>query len=160
MATLPIPKSVVKADVDTIIAKPLMSKDFTSVKSKNPNLSFYWANRVAGNPSGTRVYQLESAGFRVAKESDCEVPGLHTHNGSWVYGDLILLCIAKSDYLGALKFNEQVSRERLRPEVSAKKGMLEASGMTTKMFNAKKLAFVQPTEEEKEALFNKSVQGG
>ena len=152
--------AILPTAVDNIVAKPLISKDFTVVKWKNPNLAGYWANRVAGSPSGTRVYQLESAGFRVAKEADCEVPGLKPNNGQWIYGDLILLCIGRSDYLGALKYNEQVARERLRPEVSAKKGMLEASGMTTKMFNAKKLAFVQPTEEEKEALFNQKVQGG
>jgi len=143
---------------NSIVAKPLVSKDFTSVKPKNNNLSFFWANRIAGNPSGGRVSQLEAAGFRVATITDCEVPGLKPSNGHWQYGDLLLLCIGKADYLGALKYNEQISNERLNPAVAAKKGMREAKGMTSKMFAQRKVSFIQPTEEEREALFNKSIQ--
>lgn len=148
----------VKAGVDTIVAKPLISQDFTSVKTKNPNLSFFWANRVAGNPSGARVMQLEAVGFRVANPTDCEVPGLKPQNNHWIYGDLLLMTISRADYLGALKYNEQVATERLHPAVAAKKGMKEAHGMTTKMLQNRKVAFVQPTEEERDALFNKQIE--
>lgn len=142
-----------------IVAKPLTSNDFTRVKPKNNELSFFWANCVAGDPKGSRVDQLLAAGFHVATPVECEVPGLKPNENKWRYGDLLLLTIAKSDYLGALKYNEQVSRERLRPEIAAKRGMMkESQGMTTKMFRQNKLAFVQPTQEERDARFNKAVQ--
>ena len=143
---------------ENIVAKPLVSQDFTSVKSKNPNLAFFWGNRVVGQPSGTRISQLEAAGFAVATPADCDVPGLKPYNGHWQYGDLLLMKIAKGDYWGALKYNEQVSRERLKTSTAANRGLKESRGMTTKSMGAKKLQFIQPTEEERNALFNKAVQ--
>lgn len=138
---------------DSIVAKPLVGNDFTNVKPKNPNLSFYYAY-TGGNPPGTRISQLEAVGFRVATPVDCEVPGLKARENKWINGDLLLLCIAKADYLGALKYNSEVARSRTESKVAAAKGI---QGMTSKMFGKNKLAFHQPSSEEKQALFNDEI---
>jgi len=144
---------------ENIVAKPLVSQDFTSVKPKNPNLAFYWGNRHVGEPTGHRIDELLAVGFRPATPNDCEVPGLSSQDNKFIRGDLMLLCIAKDLYLGALKYNQEVSTQRLNLATAAKRGITqEGGGMTTKMFNAGKLAFVHPTEKERDALFTKQVQ--
>ena len=124
---VPPPPTAPKLEIEdaNIIAKPLVTPDFTEVTSKNPNLSFRYANRVAGDPPGMQVELWQSVGFRPATEADCSVRGLVTRNGQFIKGDLILLCIARSEYEGALKWNRQKALNRMDRTNVRKQGRQE-----------------------------------
>lgn len=106
---------------DQIVAKPLRAPNFISLKAKNPNLSLYWGNRAVGEKeSGLRFDQLIAMGFVPAKPEDVVTlqglpcPPSIQRDGKILYGDLILLKIPRADYLGALKWNEQSARQRVK----------------------------------------------
>jgi len=110
-----------------IVAKPLGMPQFDQVVSKNPNLSFRWVLRTLRGDSGhenLRYDQMCAAGFRPATPLDCVVKSLVPRENHWLNGDLILMCIPRVDYEGALLWNQQQAerkanlfRERVVPTV-------------------------------------------
>src|ERR1700756_2092693 len=114
---------------DQIVAKPLRAPNFISLKPVNPNLSLFWGNRAVGEKeSGLRYDQLIAMGFAPAMPQDVKTmnglpcPPSICRDGRIMYGDLILLKIPRVDYVGALKWNEQSARQRVRkPGVAIEK---------------------------------------
>ena len=111
---------------EQIEAKPLRAPNFINLKPKNPNLSLFWGNRAVGEKeSGLRYDQLIAMGFIPAKPEDVltnlgdACPPSICRDGRIMYGDFILLKIPRTDYVGALKWNEQNARLRVkRPGVA------------------------------------------
>lgn len=130
--TPPTPQASVEVVLpyDQIEAKPLRSPNFISLKHRNPNMSLFWGNRAVGEKeSGLRYDQLIAMGFIAAKPEEVitmtgdSVPPSICRDGRVMYGDLILLKIPRTDYLGAQKWNEQNARRRVkRPGVSLEGG--------------------------------------
>jgi hypothetical protein len=115
------PPREVQIPYDQIEAKPLRQPNFIALKPKNPNMSLYWGNRAVGEKeSGLRYDQLIAMGFVPAQPLDVltnlgqECPKSLCRDGRIMYGDLILLKIPRADYVGALKWNEQNARIRVR----------------------------------------------
>jgi hypothetical protein len=106
---------------EQIEAKPLRSPNFLNLKPKNPNLSLFFGNRAVGEKeSGLRYDQLIAMGFVPAKPEDVitnlghPCPPSLCRDGRIMYGDLILLKIARVDYIGNQKWNEQNARLRMK----------------------------------------------
>jgi hypothetical protein len=106
---------------EQIEAKPLRSPNFINLKPKNPNLSLFWGNRAVGEKeSGLRYDQLIAMGFIPAVPTDVitsegmNCPPSICRDGRIMYGDLILLKIPRTEYIGALKWNEQNARLRVK----------------------------------------------
>lgn len=115
------PVSEVAIPYEQIEAKPLRAPNFINLKPKNPNMSLFWGNRAVGEKeSGLRYDQLIAMGFVPAKPEDVVTmdgltcPPSICRDGRIMYGDLILLKIPRADYIGALKWNEQSARMRVR----------------------------------------------
>jgi hypothetical protein len=115
------PSVEVAIPYEQIEAKPLRAPNFISLKPKNPNLSLFWGNRAVGEKeSGLRYDQLIAMGFVPAKPEDVltleglTCPPSICRDGRIMYGDLILLKIPRTDYVGALKWNEQNARLRVK----------------------------------------------
>jgi hypothetical protein len=113
-----------------IVAKPLVSADFTNIKPKNPMMSLYWGNRIANG--GLRIEDLKARGFRLAKPDEVQIPdgkgGFRPVEGGLVKdghvqrGDLLCLIIPKADYEGQLKLNQQTADRRVSKAANAAKG--------------------------------------
>lgn len=119
----PQPKATVEVAIpyEQIEAKPLRAPNFISLKPRNPTLCLYWGNRAVGEKeSGLRYDQLIAMGFAPAQPMDVVTlqnqpcPPSIQRDGRIMYGDLILLKIPRVDYIGALKWNEQSARQRVR----------------------------------------------
>jgi len=115
------PAVEVQIPYEQIEAKPLRAPNFINLKPKNPNLSLFWGNRAVGEKeSGLRYDQLIAMGFVPAQPQDVvsnlggECPPSICRDGRIMYGDLILLKIPRADYVGALKWNEQNARLRVK----------------------------------------------
>jgi hypothetical protein len=127
------PAAEVRIPYEQIEAKPLRSPNFINLVPKNPNLSLFWGNRAVGEKeSGLRYDQLIAMGFVPAKPEDVlsnlghPCPPSICRDGRVMYGDLILLKIPRVDYVGALKWNEQNARNRIRkPGVTLEGGRSE-----------------------------------
>lgn len=112
---------------DQIVAKPLRAPNFLNLKPKNPSMSLYWGNRAVGDDeSHLRYDQLISMGFQPAKPEMVltmdgkPCPPSIQRDGRIMYGDLILLIMPRTDYVGALKYNAQSAEMRVRRFGSAK----------------------------------------
>lgn len=111
---------------DKIVAKPLRAPNFLNLKPRNPNMCLFFGNRAVGEKeSGMRYDQLIAMGFAPAEPKDVitfkgdPCPPSLCRDGRIMYGDLILLKIPRVDYVGALKWNEQSARARVkRPGVA------------------------------------------
>ena len=103
-------------DDSDIVAKPLVSPDFTKLKPVNPAMSLRMVNRLA--LGGQRFEEARVQGFIVCKPSDIigmDKPGVMTiKDGTVTYGDLIAMMMRRLDYLGAIKNNEENARRRVR----------------------------------------------
>jgi hypothetical protein len=119
----PVPPTSVEAAIpyEQIEAKPLRSPNFINLKPKNPNMSLFWGNRAVGEKeSGLRYDQLIAMGFVPALPADVLTseggicPPSICRDGRVMYGDLILLKIPRAAYIGALKWNEQNARLRVK----------------------------------------------
>ena len=133
----PVPPTTASVEIETpysqIEAKPLRAPNFINLKHKNPNMSLFWGNRAVGEKeSGLRYDQLIAMGFVPAKPDDIRTmegltcPPSICRDGRIMYGDLILLMLPKKDYVGALKWNEQNARLRMKkPGVSIEGGSAE-----------------------------------
>ena len=109
---------------DEIEAKPLRAPNFVNLIPRNPNMSLYFGNRAVGEKeSGIRYDQLIAMGFIPAKPEQVwllsegkklPVPPSICRDGKIIYGDVILLIMPKADYVGALKWNEQSARRRVK----------------------------------------------
>ncbi len=115
------PSVEVAIPYEQIEAKPLRAPNFINLKPKNPNLSLFWGNRAVGEKeSGLRYDQLIAMGFVPAKPEDVTsmeglpCPPSICRDGRIMYGDLILLKIPRESYVGALKWNEQNARLRVK----------------------------------------------
>lgn len=131
-ANVPSQAKPVQAEVvaslsyDQIEAKPLRSPNFINLIPNNPNMSLFWGNRAVGEKeSGLRYDQLIAMGFIPAKPDQVysrnpetgqklPCPPSLCRDGRVMYGDLILLIIPRADYIGALKWNEQNARRRVK----------------------------------------------
>ena len=121
--SMPKPLSTVEVQIPygDIVAKPLRSPNFINLKHKNPNMSLFWGNRAVGEKeSGLRYDQLIAMGFQPAKpENIITVEGIQCppslcRDGRIMYGDLILLMMPRSDFVGNQKWNEQNARLRVK----------------------------------------------
>src|SRR5882762_7294876 len=113
------PSAEVRIPYEQIEAKPLRSPNFINLVPKNPNMSLFWGNRAVGEKeSGLRYDQLIAMGFVPAKPDQAysrnvetgakmPVPPSLCRDGRVMYGDLILLIIPRTDFVGAQKWNEQ-----------------------------------------------------
>ena len=104
----------IKIDDDAdIVAKPLVSPDFTNLKPTNPAMSLRLVNRLA--LGGQRFEEARVQGFIVCKPSDIQnIPGTLTiKDGTVTYGDVIVMMMPRVDYLGAIKQNEKNARNRV-----------------------------------------------
>ena len=110
-------QAAAKLPDESIEARPLVLPDYTDLRPRNPLLQFRWVNRVAGE--GQRMYQMEAMGFVKVTSKDVvgpdgkPVPDYLIKNGQIIYGDLVLMKIARRAYLGALKYNEQRAVDRI-----------------------------------------------
>src|SRR5882762_8127413 len=128
-----IPEIVAAIPYDQIEAKPLRSPNFINLLPTNPNMALFWGNRAVGEKeSGLRYDQLIAMGFVPAKPEDVltsvgtNCPPSICRDGRIMYGDLILLKIPRADYVGALKWNEQNARLRVKkPGVTIEGGRTE-----------------------------------
>lgn len=116
-----VPKVEAPPSYSQIEAKPLRSPNFLNLKPKNPNMSLYFGNRAVGEKeSGLRYDQLIAMGFRPAKPEEVltlagqACPPSIQRDGRIMYGDLILLIIPRSDYIGATKWNAENAARRVR----------------------------------------------
>lgn len=129
----PTPSPGVEAHLsyEQIEAKPLRSPNFINLFPRNPNLSVRWVNRAVGErESQMRYDQCLAMGFINALPGDVfstnpetgvrgDCPASLIRDGRIMYGDLILMKIPRVDYVGALKWNEQSARLRVKkPGVS------------------------------------------
>lgn len=124
----PKPQASVEVQIpyDQIEAKPLRAPNFVNLWPRNPNVSLFFGNRAVGEKeSGMRFDQLIAMGFVPAKPDDVFIRDPNTgtklpcplsicRDGRVMYGDLILLKIGRAEYVGALKWNEQSARQRVR----------------------------------------------
>lgn len=112
-ATPAVPSVSVDAD---IVARPLVSPDFTNIKPKNPAMSLRGINRLA--MGGQRFEEAKIQGFVVCKPSDIlEIPNTMTvKDNTVIYGDLIYMMMTREKYVGALKYNEQIARNRVQKQ--------------------------------------------
>lgn len=103
-------------DDSDIVAKPLVSPDFTKLKPTNPAMSLRMVNRLA--LGGQRFEEARVQGFIVCKPADIvgmDTPGVMTiKDGTVTYGDLIAMMMPRVDYIGAIKNNEENARRRVR----------------------------------------------
>lgn len=133
----PVPPTSVEVEVpyDQIVAKPLRAPNFINLYPKNPNMTLYWGNKAVGEKeSGMRFDQLIAMGFVPARAEDVysrnpetgakmSCPGSLVRDGRIQYGDVILLKIPRVDYIGAVKWNEQSARMRVKkPGVAIETG--------------------------------------
>jgi hypothetical protein len=94
-----------------IKAAPLHLPDMLNLKPVNPQIAFRWGNRVASD--GLRFQQLTYSGFQTALPTDVKnCPQMLVKDGKVIYGDLILMKIARNLYEGALLHNHNVSVKR------------------------------------------------
>lgn len=127
----PQPQVSVPLPYADIEAKPLRSPNFINLFPRNGNLCVRWVNRAVGErESQMRYDQCLAMGFINALPTDIYMvnpeTGVRTdcaqsliRDGKIMYGDLILMKIPRVDYLGALKWNEQSARRRVKkPGVS------------------------------------------
>lgn len=139
---------------ETIVAKPLSSADFTNLRVKNPNISLRWVNRLAMD--GIWYEQMKSMGFVNATVNDVEAPTFLLKDSAIIKGDLILMKIAKKDYLGALKYNVERATDRLTRRLKEEKGKqslreaLAEVGAPPEL--TKKISAFLPGEKEVEAV--------
>lgn len=107
-----IPEELEVDSDEPIVAKPLVDPDFTKIKPRNPQHSFFWGNRVANN--GMRIEDLKARGFRVASPADVlEPPAALIKDGHIIRGDLMLMVISRRDYLGQQLYNAQQADRRV-----------------------------------------------
>lgn len=121
------PVAPVIIDDSDIVAKPLVGADFTNLRPSSPNNSLRWVNRSAGG--GARFDQMKAMGFRSAVAIDIlgEVPKSLLRDGSIINGDLILMVIAKVDYVGQLKLNRERAMKRVSRRNTLETGRRELS---------------------------------
>ena len=177
------PTSVeVEVPYEQIEAKPLRAPNFINLYPVNPNLSLFWGNRAVGEKeSGLRYDQLTAMGFVPAQPTEVfsrnpetgqrlPCPPSICRDGRIMYGDLILLKIPRADYVGALKWNEQNARLRVKKPgvtlegVGASKDIggrevLKDDGraaMTAAAFPKKVSTFVPPLSEVNAATADNS----
>jgi len=108
-----------------IIARPLVMPDFINIRPAPTakDLSFRWIyNDIR------RVSQCKAQGWRVATSADVDKGQLspYVQNGGaqFLNGDLILMCIKREIYLGALRYKHEVAAKladsRVANTISAK----------------------------------------
>lgn len=100
-------------DNSDIVAKPLVSPDFTKLKPTNPTMCLRLVNRLA--LGGQRFEEARVQGFVVCKASDIQgITSVMTiKDGNVTYGDLIVMMMPRVDYIGAIKNNEANARRRV-----------------------------------------------
>jgi hypothetical protein len=96
---------------DDIVARPLVSPDFTNIEPANPNMSLRLVNRLA--LGGQRFEEAKIQGFIVCKPEDIkDIPNTWSvKDGCVIYGDVIAMMMPREKYLGAIKHNEQNARK-------------------------------------------------
>lgn len=171
-------KPVVVPGDEAIVAKPLVDADFTKLKPKNPMLALFFGNRVANKASGSdgqtglRIDDLLARGFDFATPDDVLVPdgkggwkplakeSALVRNNRVVRGDLILLKIARSDYIGATKYNEANATNRVARASNKKRAASELSdalkgeGVSLKPQHRDKISFFNPGTGDRDSINN------
>ena len=104
-------------DDSDIVAKPLVSPDFTKLLPTNPLMCLRLINRLA--LGGQRFEEAKVQGFVPCKTTDIKnCPSLMTvKDGVVTYGDLIVMMMPRVDYIGAIKNNEMNARKRVSRSV-------------------------------------------
>lgn len=104
-----------------IIAKPLRTPNFINLKPRNPNISIRWVNCSVGEKeSKLRFNQAQAQGFECVEPKDVmdelggPCPSALIRDNRVIYGDLILMKMARVDYIGALKYNEERAIARVK----------------------------------------------
>jgi hypothetical protein len=110
------------ADDADIVARPLVSPDFTNLKPTNPAMILRLVNRLALD--GQRFKEACIQGYVVCKVTDIkDCPSTMTvKDGNVTYGDVIVMMMARDKYLGAIKNNEQNARARTARAVAMGEG--------------------------------------
>lgn len=154
----------------TVTARPLQMPDFVDIKPKNPMLALRWCNRIAGE--GQRLDQVTYAGFRPVKPEEVTYPNGRAmpvsmiKNGQIILGDLILMCIERSQYDGALKYNWERAVSRMKPGSTQTQGRqdlnnsLKEAGVRNTPDLSRKLSTFQPSDAEIEAGENAHPSAG
>lgn len=158
-ASLPKAPVITNAEIpmdESIVARPLMQPDFLNVKSKNPAMSVRWVNLKSGE--GLRHSQMVASGFVNAVPADAIMPNgsaLPTHllrDGKVIFGDLILMKISRAQYDGALKYNEEQARLRMRKTTMAQHGRKTVAEVPAPPELLRKLQMFEPSLEETNKL--------
>jgi hypothetical protein len=140
---------------ELIEARPLVDPGWAEIKWKNSNLSGRWVY-CHGERGGLRFQEMRALGFRAAKDTDAEVPGVLFEDGVFRKGDTVLMVMDKSRYLGALKFKEEQSLimagRRKRSNQVRPAGKDPRTGEVVFHGKKGKLVFFEPNAEELEAL--------
>lgn len=111
-------------------AAPLVVPDFLNLVPAKADISIRWINFSVGEQKSTLRYdQCVAAGFVNALPADVKtsngkpIPPSLVKDGKIIYGDVILMKIARNLYLGALKANRNKALRRGMRSTSAQEGI-------------------------------------
>jgi hypothetical protein len=129
---------------DAIIARPLVSPDFTNPEPKDPNVQFRWIEFKARD--GFRFQQCLTQGFKVATIQDLKHPekfAVYAKEAGtkFINGDVILMKIDKGRYLGALKHRYLRTQAMTDPAVARAVSQASADQELKSMSKGKMSAF-------------------
>src|SRR5260370_39511402 len=88
-------------DDSDIVAKPLVSPDFTKLQPTNPAMILRGINRLA--LGGQRFEEAKVQGYIICKPTDIKnlTEVMTVKDGTVTYGDLIFMMMPRVDYIGA-----------------------------------------------------------
>jgi hypothetical protein len=107
---------------DSLVAEPLVLPNFINLQPSSPDIKFRYVNFSVGEKeSGIRYSQMRAAGYVNATLKDIKdfekfPPEYQQSDGSIRIGDVILMKVDRSKYIGALKWKDDQARRlgRLR----------------------------------------------
>jgi len=105
---------------EAVVARPLGFGDSLKIKVKRHEYAYRWFNRYGAE--GTRYSFAKANGFVNATPDDVEVDNEDfVKDGYIIVGDLILMKMSKSKYLGAIKYNYERAYNLINPKKLSEK---------------------------------------
>jgi len=147
-------------ELSEVVAKRLGAGGGEPVfKLKNKNIYIRLINQVAGK--GQRVHEFAAMGFVFATTEDVEVQPHLLVDGKIVSGDCVLMKISRKDYLGALKYNQELALKKAGRKSAMQDGMdkinraVRETGAPEDL--AKKIHTFQPDDKQTDELIGSNL---
>jgi hypothetical protein len=138
---------------EDIIAKPLMAPGFSNAKPKNPEKYILrWVNFHVGQFGDLNLRQNMSSGCKVATPNEAIVPAVGFVDGSFKYGDLILMYHDRKAVLGSYKHDAIQAMNLLRPDIQKEKVRGTMTQQSSNNPNRNKMSAFIPSDAEIDAL--------